>query len=267
MMRLYKLILFLMVSLTQCEIVKFVVVVASYNNAQWYEQNLNSIFSQYYKYYRVVYIDDCSTDNTGELVARYLQKNNVRGKVTLIRNKKRLFKMANLYKAIHTFPAKEVVVELDGDDFLAHPWVLKILAEIYADGNIWFTYGQFIGLSSGKICDWNKPMPKEVIEGRTFRQYQHLPSHLRTFYAAIFQKIKKEDLMKGGKFFNMSSDVAIALPIIEMAAKHFKFVSEPLLIYNDLNDLNDHKIDQTNQFNINMLIRRRRKYKALERLF
>ena len=43
---------------------EFVVVVSSFNNDAYFERNLNSIFSQDYKNYHVIYIDDCSTDNT-----------------------------------------------------------------------------------------------------------------------------------------------------------------------------------------------------------
>src|SRR3989304_2120498 len=51
----------------------FVVIVPSYNNKDWYQKNLDSIFMQKYTNYHVVYIDDVSTDGTGDLVEKYVQ--------------------------------------------------------------------------------------------------------------------------------------------------------------------------------------------------
>ena len=42
----------------------FVVIVPSYNNSEWVERNLRSIFEQKYDNFRVIYIDDASTDGT-----------------------------------------------------------------------------------------------------------------------------------------------------------------------------------------------------------
>lgn len=42
----------------------FVFIIASYNNSKWYLNNLNSIKKQTYKKWRIIYVDDCSTDDT-----------------------------------------------------------------------------------------------------------------------------------------------------------------------------------------------------------
>ena len=41
-----------------------VVIIPSYNNVRWVEKNLMSVFEQKYENFRVIYIDDCSTDGT-----------------------------------------------------------------------------------------------------------------------------------------------------------------------------------------------------------
>ena len=48
--------------------INFVIVIPSYNNAQWYKRNLDSVFAQTYKNFSVIYLDDCSPDGTGQLV-------------------------------------------------------------------------------------------------------------------------------------------------------------------------------------------------------
>jgi len=51
-----------------------VVVIPSYNNSKWCDWNLSSVFQQKYNNYRVVYIDDCSNDNTYELVTEKVKQ-------------------------------------------------------------------------------------------------------------------------------------------------------------------------------------------------
>ena len=48
-----------------------VIVIASYNNERWVEENLKSVFMQDYSNYRVIYIDDASTDGTADLAEPY----------------------------------------------------------------------------------------------------------------------------------------------------------------------------------------------------
>ena len=58
------------------------VVIPSYNNAQWYKLTLDSIFSQKYENFRVVYIDDASPDGTGDLVEQYIHEHGLEHKCT-----------------------------------------------------------------------------------------------------------------------------------------------------------------------------------------
>ena len=55
------------------EPISFFIVIPSYNNALWYKQNLDSIAIQNYPNWHAYYINDHSTDKTGELVERYVK--------------------------------------------------------------------------------------------------------------------------------------------------------------------------------------------------
>ncbi|MCK5632133.1 glycosyltransferase, partial [bacterium] len=78
-----------------------VLVIASYNNANWYKKNIDTVVSQNYSNWRIVYVDDCSTDGTGNLVEQYIKELEIEDKVTLIKNKKHKVKVENLYIALH----------------------------------------------------------------------------------------------------------------------------------------------------------------------
>ncbi len=79
-----------------------VVMVPSYNNSQYCIRNLRSIFDQKYKNFRVIYIEDCSKDDTYEQVKSYLRTARADIPVTLIHNKTNRGALANLYNAIHS---------------------------------------------------------------------------------------------------------------------------------------------------------------------
>ncbi len=241
---------------------RVVIVICSYNNNQWYQRNLDSVFMQKYSNYYVLYVDDCSSDGTADFVQKYIDDNRQNNRVKIIKNSVRRRALANLYSAIHQCNSKDIVVILDGDDWLAHNQVLSYLNNVYSNPNVWLTYGQFKEWPSGHggFC---APYPSHIIQNNAFRTYPHGPSHLRTFYAGLFHKIKKEDLMYQGDFFPMTYDLAIMLPMMEMAGSNFQFVPEVLLIYNSSNPINDHKTNVELQHKCDRVIRSMRSYSRI----
>lgn len=215
----------------------FVIVTASYNNKEWYQRNLDSVFGQTYDNWRMIYINDCSTDGTGDLVNRYVHDKSYQDKVIIINNNIRRGHLANQYDAIGSIAKHEIVVNVDGDDWLAHDNVLSYLNMQYQDPNVWLTYGQFAFLSSNKP-GYCKPIAQQyLISGKIRIMSQFIFSHLRTFYAGLFHHIKRNDLLYEGNFYPRAADVAIMYPMIEMAGDHALFIPEILYIYNNRNPL------------------------------
>ena len=124
---------------------RIVVVVASYNNQLYYRRNLDSIFTQNYENYHVLYINDCSTDSTLALVEAYVKNKRATDRVTVIANKERRGALANHYYVIHEHcKDTDLVVIVDGDDWLFDTNVFSHLNSVYKDPNVWMTYGQFV---------------------------------------------------------------------------------------------------------------------------
>jgi hypothetical protein len=249
--------------------VEIVVLIPSYNNEQWYEKNLESIVCQTYPHFTIHYINDCSSDRTGELVQHFINSRGLQNKATLINNVERKGALANIYNAVHSFRPRQVVVICDGDDWLAHPRVLETVAKVYSESerNIWMTYGT-LQTVPGNVIDCCEEVPANVAKKRTFRSYKWVTSHLRTFYAKLFQLIKKEDLQLQGEFFRMTYDQAIMFPLLEMASEgHFKFIPEVLYKYNMINPLNDNKVNAQLQKLLELYIRAMPPYQPLKNLF
>jgi glycosyltransferase involved in cell wall biosynthesis len=222
-----------------------VVIIPSYNNERWVEKNLTSVLTQKYDNFKVIFIDDCSTDDTNKKASRLVKKYGQQERVTIIHNEERCGAMANWYKAIHSCDDNAIIVQLDGDDWLAHDYVLAYLNNIYANSNIWLTYGQFVEYPSGVVgYDYSRTFAEEVILRNTFRKVEQLPiSHLRTFYAWLFKCIKLEDVLYQGNFYPMTCDKVIMACCIEMAARHHHRVPDVLYVYNNTNRLCDHHVN------------------------
>ncbi|MEX0849101.1 MAG: glycosyltransferase [Candidatus Dependentiae bacterium] len=242
---------------------KFVFVTASYNNAQWCEKNLISIFKQKHTDWRLIYTDDCSTDGAVDLVKKCIETFDMQDKVELICNEKREGHLANQYKSIHTCEDDEVIVILDGDDWLAHDEVLNYLNETYQDDNIWLTYGSYERLIPGYPKCFCSAVPEEVVKNNTIRKYTWCLSHLRTFYAGLFKHIKKEDLMFEDAFFPMAVDLATMYPMFEMAGIHHKYIEDILMIYNNDNSLNLVNINQATRKKYVKAIKKMNSYQKL----
>ncbi len=247
---------------------QFAIVVPSYNNAKWCQKNLASIAGQTYSNFHLYYIDDASEDATGMLAQQYINSSSLKGKTTYIRNTKRQGSLANLYHTIHTLQPDQIVVCVDGDDWLAHTEVLTRLAAVYSDESVWLTYGDFDFDPQGILEGHCEAIPEEVRKTHRFRTHSFLASHVKTFYAKLFQKIRKEDLMIDGQFFPMTGDVAFMIPMLEMAAsRHFRYIPETLYIYNVANPLNDFKHQEQEQQQYRWIIQVREPYPPLEKLF
>jgi glycosyltransferase involved in cell wall biosynthesis len=245
----------------------FSIVIPSYNNEQWCIRNLESCLNQTYPYFIIYYIDDCSQDSTGKLVDAYVKSHKLEKKCIVIHNKERHGALENIYNTIQTIPSYRVVVLVDGDDFLAHPNVLEKLVSVYRDGKIWMTYGDFKSEPEGYPSPCRK-IPSKIAKHNSFRSYSWVASHLRTFYAGLFQKIKKEDLQYEGKFLPVSWDLAMMMPMLEMSSRaHFRFIPEVLYIYNVHNPLNDFRERHELQIKLNYYIRGKTPYTPLETLF
>ncbi len=245
----------------------FVILVPSYNNAVYCEKNLASIVSQNYQNFRIIYIDDASSDTTLEKVVSFVEKSPLASRIQILHNEHNKGALENVYHAVHSCRDEEIVVIVDGDDFLAHENVLSKLNKVYSSSATWLTYGNFLDYPGYQqkplIC---KPFPKRVMFNNGFRSHPFVSSHLRTFYAGLFKLIRREDLSYKGGFFPMAGDVAIMIPMLEMSGKHTRFIKEVLYLYNRTNPISDHVKNLGLQSECANYVKNLPKYKRLKSL-
>ena len=237
-----------------------VVIIPSFNNEKWCTLNIESVLRQKYRNFHVVFINDCSTDATFRLVSLHCQNRGMMDKVTLINNSERKGALYNIYHAIHACDDHAIIITLDGDDWFKGDDVLTTINNAYNDPNVWLTYGQFEEYPRGSlgICH---PMPDYIVASRSYRKQPWFTSHLRTFYAGLFKKVKREDMLdEDNNFYQVTWDQSFMFPMLEMADGHIKFIDKILYVYNQANPLNDFKQHIRKQLNCEQIIRRKPQY-------
>ena len=244
---------------------KFIVVVPLYNAGKWVDKCLKSLLFQTYRNYECIIMDDCSTDNSFDMVKKIVGHDE---RFKIVKNSVNVGPLANAYNGANKLfkSPEDIVVVLDGDDFFASKNTLSILNSYYNDESCWMTYGSYINLSDKKRGKFSKQIPYEIIENNAYRDYQWSSSHLRSYKMFLLQSINPEDLKSSdGSFFRASGDLATMFPLLEMSGTNAKYIKEILYIWNDLNDLNEHKTKRNSQLQLERDIREAKRYSKLFR--
>ncbi len=239
-------------------------IIPGYNVEEWLTKCLASIKKQEYQNYSVTFINDVSSDDSKNI---FLKEANENSKFKIINNDKKLYALKNISLAINNLEANEedVIIILDADDWLSSPYVLSYLNSVYQKEKCLMTYGSYMYYPHGDKGIEPSQYPDEVIKNNDYRSDSWRASHLRTFKKKLWDKINPDDFIDEDKeFYKMAYDQALMLPMLEMAAKRSKYISEILHVYNRANVLNVDKIKQKEQFETMLRIRKKDKYKEIK---
>jgi hypothetical protein len=237
---------------------KFNIVVPFYNCEKWIEKCIDSIKRQKYKNFTCVLVDDMSTDNTVSLVNKHIAGDK---RFRLVANKTKKFALRNIVETIDGLECddEDINILLDGDDWLASSRTLCQLCDAYEDNTL-MTYGSYVYNPGGQKGVEPSTYPEEIIKNNAFRQDQWRASHLRTFKYKLWKHLDKNDLKDGDKYYEMTYDQAIMLPLLEMASERSKYIPEVLHTYNKENPLNVDKIKAKQQSDLAQKIRNKKPY-------
>ena len=245
-----------------------VIFIPSYNNSRWCKDNLKSTIQEYTNY-RIVYVDDCSSDTNMQEIEAFKQEFPEHAKkITVIENSARQGALANAYMVISECADQEIIVFLDGDDFLYDAHVLETLHKTYSESDVWLTYGSLTMWPHTGYAFQAHKIPTEFIElPDGIRRWPYAATHLRTFYAGLFKKIRKESLLYEEQFYSMAWDIALMSPMLEMARERHAFITDTLYIYNTNNPLSDHNVNRALQLQLHCHIQTLAPYERLESLW
>ncbi len=196
----------------------FAIVLFAHNDAAWCERALYSIFAQDYDYYRVLFIDDGSRDDTYEKVRDFVIANQQEHRVILMRNETEMGAISSLYRVAGHCLDREVVVPLLLSDWLIGPQVLSSLNRAFQNPDVWIGCGKTLTYPSYAFLDlpeWNW----KKIEKKGYSDYEGL----RAFYAALLKQLPLQNAF--AKNFSL-------IPLLELAGGRVKNILEPLSFRN-----------------------------------
>jgi glycosyltransferase involved in cell wall biosynthesis len=245
----------------------FNIVIPLYNAEKWLTRCLKTIMAQDYNNYRVIIINDCSTDNSKSVIESKIKEND---KFTLISTPQNGGSLNSIKFGIDFADPRDedIIVLLDGDDWLARPDVLTILNRAYAGNDCLMTYGSYIEYPANVRGKFSRQLPENVTKEKLFRGHTWATSHLKTFKYKLWKNIKKEDILDSNtnKPYSMAGDLCLMFPMLEMAEERSLFIEDILYVRNGSNPINEHYVDHTQQMRIEQEVRSKSIYPRLEEI-
>ena len=241
---------------------KYIIVIPFYNVEGYIHQCIQSVKVQKHKNFKCILIDDMSTDNTVDIIKKLIRDDS---RFVLKQNEEKCYALKNIYNALESddIAGEDIVVLLDGDDWLSSRSTLSALNSVYNEDYL-VTYGSYIMYPFGVIGPEPSEYPENIIKNNLYREDKWRASHLRTFKHHLWSRIEIEDLKdEEGRFYDVTYDQAIMLPLLEMAGNRVKYIDSVLHVYNKENPLNVDKIKTMKQVETAKSIRAKSRYERI----
>lgn len=226
-----------------------IVVISPFWNAQDYiAKNILSVAQQDYDNYVHVLIDDASTDDSFNVAKQTIQSlpDRLQKKFRLIQNLENVGAIANQIAGISHCTSSDIVILLDGDDWLINNNTLFHYYNDLYDQGYEFTYGSMWSVVDN-IPLISQEYPIEVKNDRSYRNYHFnwkIPyTHLRTCLGKHFFTLDTEKFKVDGEWMKSGHDNPLFYELIERVEPEKIFCNREIVCnYNDANPLNDYKI-------------------------
>ena len=127
------------------------IVMPSYNTGRFIAQSIESVLAQTYPYWELIIVDDCSTDNTDEVIARYLHDS----RIVYLKNETNSGAAVSRNRALQTAKGKWIAF-LDSDDLWSAEKLEKQLG-FMIDNCYFFSYTEY-----SEINDAGAPLNKKI---------------------------------------------------------------------------------------------------------
>ena len=144
--------------------------------------------------------------------------------------------MRNLVNGIRLSGAdpEDVIVVLDGDDWLSTDRALRIIANAYDGSDCWMTYGSWTSNMMGENRRYGGMWPPYPPETTDFRRTRWLGTAVRTWKRWLWDLIDDRDFRDAaGNYFRVTEDQAAMLPMLEMSGtERARHIPDVLMVYN-----------------------------------
>lgn len=177
------------------------VIMPSYNTAKYISQSIESVIAQTYQNWELIIVDDCSTDNTDEVVSQYFGDKRIR----YFKNEKNSGAAISRNYALREAQGRWIAF-LDSDD-LWHPEKLEKQIAFMLKNNYKFTYTDYMIQLNGEWLPYIYYGP-DVINKRKMKDYCYFSTITVIYEREYVGLIQIEPIRK-------NNDYAMWLRIIE----------------------------------------------------
>ena len=194
----------------------FVIIYPAYNAEKTIKKFLFSILQQTYKNYRVIFIDNGSSDKTYE-IGKNFSSSYPSFPISFKRFEKRKEILERIYEEVSLLSDKEIVLFFDSNSFFASKESLKKINSYFSSSDLWLIYGDPL-IYSSNLCK----------NGKRWH-----PCRYKAFYPSIFQHIPLEDFFFHKNFFEEEFDASYMFPLLDLSKNHTAFLNNIVLSFKE----------------------------------
>ncbi len=215
--------------------IEFGFAIPTRNSVKTARQCIASMAFQSYPRWNAVVVDDCSTDGTADYIEKCAEEFGVKDKFRVIRNRERLWEVANVLHAMSLVSDEDVVCRLDLDDYLCDLNALEIMAKAYTEipdlDAAW---------SNHRWYDDNGVTSQNISAAMSANAdpYKHpwVSSHLKTWRKSVSKQVPDANYRGvDGEYIKRAGDQAIYLPVLALARRRIHI---PIAMYAYRCDMN-----------------------------
>ncbi|NOQ32563.1 MAG: glycosyltransferase [Helicobacteraceae bacterium] len=179
---------------------KVTIMIPTYNQAFFIKETIDSALAQDYPNLEVIIADDCSTDNTCEIVKQY----SFDSRIKYIQNKENLGRVENYRNTLYEHATGKYVLNLDGDDWLTETtFISQAVKFLEADKDIMCVMARVKIYQQEndnyKIAKVNSYHLPEVL---TAKEYLYLYSRGKAVFAHMSTLYRREEALSIKFYFH-----------------------------------------------------------------
>jgi len=222
------------------------VIVPAYQRPEWLEVCLGSLAVQDHPDFDVTIVDDASPDPEVSRIANtYADRLGWRAR----RAEHRCGALASRCVAVAAADPgdHDVLVFVDGDDWLHHPSVLTLISDAIDDEN-WMTFGTMMSVATDpdrvdraagldalmySRRRWFEKNWTSVVESAGYRQIPWCFTHPIACKAFLWKAIDPSVFrLSNGRWLRTYTDLVFGYPLLELSGGRFRFLDDITYVYN-----------------------------------
>lgn len=248
----------------------FSVIIPNYNHARFLVQRIESVINQTFQDFEIIILDDCSTDNSKEIIEQYRDSPKVS---KIIYNKINSGSPFKQWERGINLARGEWIWIAESDDWVDNIFLEELIQFAERDPMLGMVYCQSFDIDeSGKILlsriEWTKSIPDKIwendfiIQGSKFKKYLFQKNVIPNVSACIIRKdiistifLNNPDItdykMTGDWFvwLLLANNAEIKIGFINEHLNYFRGVTTSSRVHNTLNKRLNRVLEEAKMFN------------------